>query len=151
MVVLRPIPIQSPQTPFRDVNQSAWFTIDQSTHSFKPNQHVHLDGSPRISTIIELAQEHGVKLPAYTEAGLRETVFKDNYESLNEYLTGFPLILQVMQQKVGLWGRLNRIESTEFNNQLLESTLKSNHTTIRTIHRTGRGRANRLRVRDGLH
>jgi len=27
-------------------------------------------------------------------------VFKENYESLNDYLTGFPLILKVMQQKV---------------------------------------------------
>lgn len=35
---------------------------------------MHLDGSPRISTLIELAQTHGVALPAYTEAGLREKV-----------------------------------------------------------------------------
>lgn len=38
-----------------------------------------------------------------TEEGLRATVFKDHYESLNEYLTGFPLITQVMQQKVGVF------------------------------------------------
>lgn len=46
------------------------FTPNQSFHT----QHVHLDGSPRISTLIELAQTHGVALPAYTEAGLREKV-----------------------------------------------------------------------------
>lgn len=61
---------------------------------------MHLDGSPRIATLIELAQKHGVELPAYTEAGLRELIFKDHYDSLNDYLKGFPLILKVMQMPV---------------------------------------------------
>jgi hypothetical protein len=38
----------------------------------KTDLHVHLDGSPRLLTLIELAQMHKVELPAYTEEGLRE-------------------------------------------------------------------------------
>ncbi|MAY80866.1 MAG: adenosine deaminase, partial [Deltaproteobacteria bacterium] len=41
----------------------------------KTDLHVHLDGSLRIPTLIELAREQGVVLPSMTEAGLREKVF----------------------------------------------------------------------------
>ena len=33
----------------------------------KTDLHVHLDGSVRISTLIDLAQEYNVTLPSYTE------------------------------------------------------------------------------------
>ena len=52
----------------------------------KTDLHLHLDGSLRISTLIELAREQGVKLPAYDEKGLRRLVFKKKYSSLTEYL-----------------------------------------------------------------
>lgn len=55
----------------------------------KADLHVHLDGSLRFSTLIELAKAAKVVLPSYTEAGLRELVFKPTYASLTEYLTGF--------------------------------------------------------------
>ena len=71
----------------------------------KTDLHVHLDGSPRLSTLIELAQMHGVELPAYTEEGLRTLVFRESYDSLVEYLAGFPLIVRVLQQP----GALERI------------------------------------------
>ncbi len=71
----------------------------------KTDLHVHLDGSPRLSTLIELAQKHKVELPAYTEESLREKVFKENYANLVDYLRGFPLIVRVMQQP----GALERI------------------------------------------
>jgi adenosine deaminase len=41
----------------------------------KTDLHVHLDGSLRIPTLIELAREQRVELPSYTEAGLRDTVY----------------------------------------------------------------------------
>ena len=63
----------------------------------KTDLHVHLDGSLRINTLIELAKEYKVDLPSYTESGLRETVFKDNYNNLVEYLHGFSLTCSVMQ------------------------------------------------------
>ena len=42
----------------------------------KTDLHLHLDGSIRIKTLIELAREAKVDLPSWTEEGLRETVFK---------------------------------------------------------------------------
>lgn len=62
----------------------------------KTDLHVHLDGSLRLSTLIELARAKGLELPAWTEEGLRRTVFKDSYTSLDEYLKGFSLTGAVM-------------------------------------------------------
>ena len=66
----------------------------------KADLHVHLDGSLRLSTLIELAKKEGVELPDYTEKGLRQKVFKDKYASLVEYLEylkGFSYTGAVMQ------------------------------------------------------
>ena len=63
----------------------------------KTDLHVHLDGSLRLSTLIELAREARVELPSYEASGLRETVFKDHYESLPDYLKGFAYTVAVMQ------------------------------------------------------
>lgn len=63
----------------------------------KADLHIHLDGSLRLSTLIELAQKDGVELPAYTEKGLREKVFKKQYNSLTEYLKGFDYTTAVMR------------------------------------------------------
>lgn len=63
----------------------------------KTDLHVHLDGSLRLPTLIELAREQNVALPSTTEGGLRERVFKERYASLGEYLTGFQYTVAVMQ------------------------------------------------------
>ncbi len=63
----------------------------------KTELHVHLDGSLRIPTLIELARAGKVKLPSYTEAGLRAKVFKDFYKDLPDYLAGFAYTCAVMQ------------------------------------------------------
>src|SRR4051794_14187654 len=55
----------------------------------KTDLHLHLDGSLRLNTLIELSREAKCKLPSYTEAGLRKLVFKDNYKDLPDYLHGF--------------------------------------------------------------
>lgn len=68
----------------------------------KTDLHLHLDGSIRISTLIELAKENGVSLPSYTEKGLKELVFKDKYENLGEYLKGFAYTGAVLQDKSSL-------------------------------------------------
>jgi adenosine deaminase len=51
--------------------------------------HVHLDGSLRIPTLIELAREYNVELPTYDEVELRQKVFNGGYEHLPDYLEGF--------------------------------------------------------------
>jgi adenosine deaminase len=68
----------------------------------KTDLHVHLDGSVRISTLIELATEYHVQMPSYTEAGLRELVFKDRYANLGEYLRGFAYTVAVLQSETAL-------------------------------------------------
>ncbi len=68
----------------------------------KTDLHVHLDGSLRLQTLIELARERGVALPSETEAGLRELVFKERYASLDEYLRGFAYTTAVMRDPEAL-------------------------------------------------
>ena len=52
----------------------------------KTDLHVHLDGSLRLPTLIELARERAIELPSYTDDGLRATVFRSRYADLGEYL-----------------------------------------------------------------
>lgn len=68
----------------------------------KSDLHVHLDGSLRLGTLIELANERGVMLPADTEAGLREKVFKPHYQNLGEYLQGFQYTVACLQTAASL-------------------------------------------------
>jgi len=63
----------------------------------KTDLHLHLDGSLRLATLIELARENGVRLPAYDERGLRRLVFKPKYSGLTDYLKGFPYMTAVLQ------------------------------------------------------
>ena len=63
----------------------------------KSDLHVHLDGSVRIETLIDLSKQQNLPLPSFTAAGLNELVFKDQYANLVEYLQGFGYVLPVMQ------------------------------------------------------
>lgn len=64
----------------------------------KTDLHVHLDGSLRLSTLIELARKEGMELPSYEEAELRKTIFKPQYASLAEYLRGFQYTCAVLRR-----------------------------------------------------
>ncbi len=68
----------------------------------KTDLHLHLDGSLRIATLIDLARQSGVELPSMTGEGLRETVFKDRYADLGEYLVGFAYTCAVLRSKEAL-------------------------------------------------
>ncbi|MCW3990630.1 MAG: adenosine deaminase family protein [Candidatus Bathyarchaeota archaeon] len=63
----------------------------------KSDIHVHLGGSMRAESLIEMAQERGVVLPAETPEGLRREVFKDRYSNLEEYLHGFSYTSAVLR------------------------------------------------------
>ena len=54
---------------------------------------VHLDGSLRVETLIELAEKEGL---GFTRQTIEET-FKDKYMNLEEYLGGFQYTVAVMQ------------------------------------------------------
>ena len=63
----------------------------------KTDLHVHLDGSLRIGSLIEMAKREQVELPSYEESGLNELVFKDRYKNLGEYLSCFTYTVGVLQ------------------------------------------------------
>jgi adenosine deaminase len=63
----------------------------------KSDLHLHLDGSMRLSTLIEMAKKNNIKMPSYTEEGLRELVFKSTYNNLGEYLHGFQYTCAAMR------------------------------------------------------
>jgi adenosine deaminase len=64
----------------------------------KTDLHVHLDGSLRLSTILELADKQRVELPARDEDGLRKAMnLGQNCGSLVEYLKAFDVTLRVLQ------------------------------------------------------
>ena len=50
----------------------------------KTDLHVHLDGSLRVPTLIELAKERKIELPSFTEEGMNAMVFKPSYTNLGE-------------------------------------------------------------------
>jgi adenosine deaminase len=68
----------------------------------KTDLHVHLDGSLRLSTVIELARERKIPLPSVTEEGLNELVFRSHYKNLEEYLQGFSYTVAVLNDAEAL-------------------------------------------------
>lgn len=84
----------------------------------KTDLHVHLDGSVRVETILDLAKEQGVRLPKQTHEELRSYLEVGlNCESLVEYLKGFDVTLSVMQT----YGALKRVAF-----ELAEDSAKEN-------------------------
>jgi adenosine deaminase len=68
----------------------------------KTDLHVHLDGSLRLTTLIDLARERKVPLPSETPEGLESLVFRPRYANLNEYLEGFRYTVAVLQDEEAL-------------------------------------------------
>ena len=71
----------------------------------KAELHVHLDGSLRPRTMVELASERGVSLPTSDPDELGRRMVATDARSLEDYLLRFQLILSVMQDR----GALERI------------------------------------------
>ena len=68
----------------------------------KSDLHLHLDGSLRLDTLLELAKQHKVKLPSRTRDGLLQLVFKRAYKNLPEYLKGFEFTVACLQDAESL-------------------------------------------------
>jgi len=68
----------------------------------KAELHCHLDGSVRPETMIELAREYNVTLPADDADELREYMRVDDARNLGDYLLRFDTTLSVMQTEESL-------------------------------------------------
>jgi adenosine deaminase len=70
----------------------------------KTDLHVHLDGSLRLETILDLAEQDGIELPTRNPAELRRYMnLGQNCGSLVEYLKAFDVTLRVMQTEAALY------------------------------------------------
>ncbi len=63
----------------------------------KTELHVHLDGSLRPETMIELAREYGKELPSWEPEALRDHMHVKDARNLVDYLARFDTTLSVMQ------------------------------------------------------
>jgi adenosine deaminase len=68
----------------------------------KTELHVHLDGSLRAETMIELAREYGKELPAWDAETLRDHMHVKDAQNLVDYLARFDTTLSVMQTEAAL-------------------------------------------------
>lgn len=72
-------------------------------HMPKTDLHVHLDGSLRVETVLELAPKSGLRLPTDDPEKLRGFLqVQGTVENLARYIEKFEMTLQVMQNKEAL-------------------------------------------------
>ncbi len=65
----------------------------------KTDLHVHLDGSLRPETVLELVGQYGIEHPARTPAEMQRALSVDGSRSLEEYLEVFEFTLRLLQER----------------------------------------------------
>ncbi|UCC25485.1 MAG: adenosine deaminase [Gemmatimonadales bacterium] len=68
----------------------------------KPELHVHLDGSLRPETLLELAREVGLRIPARDPEAVADFMRADESRDLEDYLRRFEVTLAVLQSEPAL-------------------------------------------------
>ena len=78
-------------------------TIDLLRRLPKTDLHCHLDGSMRLTTILDLAEKQRVQLPAHDEAGLARAIHRGEIcKDLEAYLLAFDVTCSVLQTEEAL-------------------------------------------------
>jgi len=80
----------------------SFYSADFIKEMPKSDLHLHLDGSLRLDSLIEMAARSKLVLPSHSVAGLKELVFKDNYQNLGEYLHCFQYTCGVLRDMENL-------------------------------------------------
>ncbi|GAG34326.1 unnamed protein product, partial [marine sediment metagenome] len=93
------------RTSFVDIADSRLsFTKEFFAKLPKVDLHVHLDGSLRLQTILELAEENGIDLGVDDLEGLEKLIKPGvKHKSLKDYLEAFKYTLKVMQTDKALY------------------------------------------------
>jgi len=79
-------------------------TLDFIERLPKTDLHCHLDGSIRVTTILDLAQKQKVKLPAEDPDKLFKLIYAgERCRSLDDYLKAFDITLSVLQTEEALF------------------------------------------------
>ncbi|MHB8875473.1 MAG: adenosine deaminase [Myxococcaceae bacterium] len=89
----------------------------------KTDLHCHLDGSLRLRSILEMAEQQKVKLPSDTEEGLAKAIHMGEVcKSLEDYLVAFDVTLSVMQTEESLYRAAHElaVDAAEENVRYLE-------------------------------
>jgi adenosine deaminase len=86
--------VTSPSTTHRTVNG---LTADDLRRMPKAELHCHLDGSLRPETMLDLARDHGIKLPREDATALRKYMCADNVSDLADYLHRFDTTISILQ------------------------------------------------------
>jgi adenosine deaminase len=83
---------------------AAALTLDFIEKLPKTDLHCHLDGSLRVSTILDLAQKQRVRLPAEDPDRLGALIYAgERTKSLDDYLKAFDITLSVLQTEEALY------------------------------------------------
>ena len=86
-----------------NVQMSSAYTLEFLESLPKTDLHVHLDGSLRLSTIVDLAKKQGVKLLSEDPDVLFQHIYAGEIcQSLDDYLKAFDITLSVMQTEESL-------------------------------------------------
>jgi adenosine deaminase len=81
----------------------ATLTLDFLEKLPKTDLHCHLDGSLRLRSILAIAEQQKVRLPAQDEDRLRQLIYPgEECRSLEDYLKAFDITLAVMQDEESL-------------------------------------------------
>ena len=80
----------------------SFYSADFIKEMPKSDLHLHLDGSLRLDSLIDMAARSKLVLPSNSVAGLKELVFKDNYQNLGEYLHCFQYTCGVLRDMENL-------------------------------------------------